>query len=300
MTAFRTTLTRADVEGQARAGPRRPQRADGERRGHRRDPHRARRCRPSPSSPTRAARSSCSSHFGRPEGRATRSSRCSRSRSRCREHLGPPGRLRRGLHRRAGGRSAVAALKPGDIAAAREHPLPRRRGEERSRPSPRRLADARRPLRQRRLLGRAPRPRLDRGPRPPAAGLCRPRRWRPSSRRWRRRLEQSGAAGRGGRRRRQGLDQARPARAISSPRSTHSIIGGGMANTFLAAQRRRCRQVAGRAGPRRRRRARSSTRRDEAELRDPSCRSTSSSPSEFKAECAEHRTYDVDAIPPTR
>ncbi len=38
------------------------------------------------------------------------------------------------------------------------------------------------------------------------------------------------------RRRRQGLDQARPARQPRQARSTSSTIGGGMANTFLAAR----------------------------------------------------------------
>jgi hypothetical protein len=69
--------------------------------------------------------------------------------------------------------------------AARKHPLPQGRGEERSglRQGARRQW---RHLRQRRLLGRAPRPRLDRRPRPTS---CRPMPaapCRPNSRRWKR------------------------------------------------------------------------------------------------------------------
>ena len=105
---------------------------------------------------------------------------------------------------------AVAAMKDGDVLSPREHPLPRRRGEERSglREGAR---EARRPLGQRRLLGGAPRACLDRGPRPRAAGLCRPRhagRARGAGPR----AGGAGAPGHGGRRRRQGLDQDRPAR----------------------------------------------------------------------------------------
>ena len=95
-------------------------------------------------------------------------------------------------------------------AAPRKHPLPRGRGEER--PGLRQGAgDARRSLCQRRLLGRAPGPRLDGGPRPRAARLCRPHHAGGA-----RRPDQgpggAQAPGRRHRRRRQGLDQDRPAR----------------------------------------------------------------------------------------
>ncbi len=49
-------------------------------------------------------------------------------------------------------------------------------------------------------------------------------------------LETPAAAGDGDHRRRQGLDQARPALLSSSARSTVLVIGGAMANTLLAAQ----------------------------------------------------------------
>ena len=94
---------------------------------------------------------------------------------------------------------------------------------------------ARRPLRQRRLLRRPPRPRLDRGPRPSS---CRPMpaaRCRPSSRRWRPRS----------------AHPKRPVVAIVGGAKVSSkidvlehlvdkvdalVIGGGMANTFLLAK----------------------------------------------------------------
>ena len=105
--------------------------------------------------------------------------------------------------------AAVAAMKPGDILLSGEHPLPQRRGEERSGVR-RRARQARRPLGQRRLLGRAPRARLDRRARPQAARLCRPH----HAGRARSAGEGAGSAEEAGdrhRRRRQGLDQARPA-----------------------------------------------------------------------------------------
>ena len=84
-------------------------------------------------------------------------------------HLGKAGGLRRRLHRR-GAQKAVSGAEGRRRAASGEHPLPCRRGEER--PGLRRRArQARRPLRQRRLLGRAPRARLDRRPCPHAARL---------------------------------------------------------------------------------------------------------------------------------
>ena len=65
-----------------------------------------------------------------------------------------------------------AAMKDGDILLPGKHPLPQGGREERSGVR-RRAGKARRHLGQRRLLGRAPRARLHRRPRPHAAGLCR-------------------------------------------------------------------------------------------------------------------------------
>ena len=98
-------------------------------------------------------------------------------------------------------------MKNGDILClenTRFHP-----GEERERSALRRGARrARRHLGQRRLLGRPPRPCLDRGPRPRAARLCRPHH---GGRARRPRQGAGSAAAPGGRRRRrrQGVDQAR-------------------------------------------------------------------------------------------
>ena len=76
------------------------------------------------------------------------------------------------------------------------------------------------------------------------------------------------------------------------------VIGGGMANTFLHAQRRRDRQVPRREGPRRDGAAHHASGR--ARRAAPSsCRSTRSCAYEFKAG-AENRTYGVDAIPADR
>ena len=91
--------------------------------------------------------------------------------------------------------------------AAGEHPLPRRRGEER--PGLRQGAGRQwRHLRQRRLLRRPPRPCLDRGPGPPPAGLCRAHH-AGRARGARSGPRQSEAPGGGHRRRRQGVDQDR-------------------------------------------------------------------------------------------
>ena len=117
--------------------------------------------------------------------------------------------------------------------AAGEHPLPRRRGEER--PGLRRRAGGqRRPLRQRRLLRRPPGARLDRGPGPHAAGLCR--------------AHHAGGARRA--RPRAGQPRAAGAAIVGGAKVSTKLdllgnlvtkldmlaIGGGMANTFLAAQ----------------------------------------------------------------
>ena len=125
--------------------------------------------------------------------------------------------VRAGLRRRArpcSGRRPARRRR----GAAREPALPCRRGE--GRPGLRRPAgDAGRPLRQRRVLGLAPRPRLGHRPGRAAAALC-----RPSD------AGRAGGAGggagrrrapdRGGDRRRQGVQQARRARATSWSGST--------------------------------------------------------------------------------
>ena len=230
-------------------------------------------------------------HFGRPKGRdveaVAEADRCS--------PFGRPrasGRLRRGLHRRSGGegrRGHEGRRHP----APREHPLPRRRGEER--PGFREGAgEARRRLRQRRLLGRASRARLDRGPRPPAPGLCRPRHAggargarRRASRRRRARSSRSSAAPR-----------SRPrstSSRTSSRRSTRSSSAAAWRTPSCSAIDIGDRPLARRAGPRPRRRSGSWTGR--ARRTAPSsCRSTSWSPSELKAD-APHHTYGIDAIP---
>ena len=83
------------------------------------------------------------------------------------------GGLRRRLHRRDG-RARGRRDEDRRHSLPGEHPLSPRRGKERS-GFRRRARQARRHLRQRRLLGRAPRACLDRRPRPRAAGLCRAR-----------------------------------------------------------------------------------------------------------------------------
>ena len=104
-------------------------------------------------------------------------------------------------------------------AAAGEPALPRRRGGQRS-GLRRRSGRERRSLRRRRLLRRPPRPRLDRGDRPPAARLRR-RSDAPGAGGAGSGAGQSQAPGAGHRRRLEGLHQARPAeesrRASSTP-----------------------------------------------------------------------------------
>ena len=115
-----------------------------------------------------------------------------------------------------------------------EHALPRRRGKERS-GLRRRARQARRHLRQRRLLGRAPRARLDRRPRrtccrPMPAAPC-----RPSSTRSARRSstpQRPVAAIVGGAKISTKLDLLGNLLA----KVDALIIGGAMANTFLLAQ----------------------------------------------------------------
>ena len=184
---------------------------------HRRDPHRARRCRPSRRSPTRAARSSCLSHFDRPKGSATPE-----------QSLKPIAAAAVGV---SGGRwasptdcigerrrSRGRALKDGDILLLENTRF--HTGEEKNDPAfAEGAGEARRHLRQRRLLGRAPRACLDRG-----AGASLPayagRAMQAELDALAKGARATGAPGRRDRRRRQGLDQDRSARRTSSRRST--------------------------------------------------------------------------------
>ena len=151
-------------------------------------------------------------------------------------------------------------------------------GEEKNDPAFAKAAgEARRRLRQRRLLGGAPRACLDRGARPPAAGLCRPRH-AGRARCAREGPRGAGAPARRGRRRRQGLDQDRssrePRRRGSTPSSSAAAwrtpscsaidigVGRSLAEKDLAATARRIMDRAREtelrhhpAGRRRRRRA---------------------------------------------
>ena len=189
-------------------------------------------------------------------------------------------------------RRPSTALKDGDVLLLENTRF--HAGEEKNDPAfVEELAEARRPLRQRRLLGRPPRPCLDRGPRPRAAGLCGP--------------HHAGGAGgadegsrgaqapgRRHRRRRQGLDQDRPARKPGQQgrrpgdRRRHG-------QHLPARHGPRHRQVARREGPRRRRRCASSSGRGRPNCAiilpvDGVCAY------EFKAGAHNH-TYGIDAIP---
>ena len=123
------------------------------------------------------------SHFGRPKGRDPKNSLKPVAAEVGAYHQAA-GQIRRRLHRRGrrargGGDEARRHRLPG------EHPLPSRRGEERS-GLRRRARQARRHLRQRRLLGVAPRACLDRRARriccrPMPDAPCRPS-WKPSRR----------------------------------------------------------------------------------------------------------------------
>ena len=161
---------------------------------------------------------------------------------------------------------AIATLAPGDVAILENTRFDA--GEEKNDPAfAARLAALGDLLRQRRLLRRPPRPCLDRGHRPSAARLCRPgdgggaegagaRAWR------------SRAPGRGGGRRRQGLDQAGGAAAPGRQgrSSDHRRRHG---QHLPCRARSRCRQVALRARPRRHRRG-DPRRRRAGELHRPS------------------------------
>ncbi len=135
-----------------------------------------------------------------------------------------------GADGRGGGR------RPGDGGVALLENLRFHAGEEANDPAFAAAAGrARRPLRQRRLLRRPPRPRLDRGA---GRACCRPIRAWPCSASWRRWTRRWAT--------RSGRCSASSAAPRSRPSSTCSknlvakldklAIGGGMANTFLYAQ----------------------------------------------------------------
>ncbi len=157
-------------------------------------------------------------HFGRPKGRDAKDSLKPVAEALV-EGNQEAGRLRRRLHRRGRGQGRGC-----DEGRRRplpgEHPLPQRGRKERSGVR-RRTRKARRHLGQRRLLGRAPRACHDRRPRPQAARLCRPH----HAGRTRRTRQGAGSADQAGHRdhrRRQGLDQDRPAWKTSCQKSMRS------------------------------------------------------------------------------
>ena len=184
----------ADVAGKARARPRRPERAARGRPGRRRHAHPRLAADARAAARARRGEVRVCSHLGRPKGEDPRRSRSRRSRERLRELL-PDERIDVLENTR---------FDPGetknDAGFARE------------------LADGLRPLRQRRVRLGAPRARLDRGRRAPAARLrgllllARARAPRQAARRGR-------AAVRARRRRREGRGQARRARRTSAARA---------------------------------------------------------------------------------
>ena len=203
------------------------------------------------------------SHFGRPKGRPRHVAVAGHAR------LRPSARPSRAVRPRLPGRKRRRRARgdaPGRRRDPRKHPLPRRRGEERP-GAGRGDGRARRFLRQRRLLRRAPRPCLDRRPRPPPAGLCRPGDGG-GAEGARARARQSRAPGRGGGRRRQGLDQA--GRAQAPGRQGRSSDHRRRHGQHLPRRaRRRCRQepVRARSGFDR---GRDTGRRGAGELHRPS------------------------------
>ena len=145
------------------------------------------------------------SHFDRPKGKRVPEMSLAPMAAALGEVLGQRVRFAEdciGVAAAAGGRAHGARR----CAGAGEHPLSRRGGEERSRLR-RRAGEAGRHLRERRVLRRASRACQHRGRGASAAGLCRPAdagRTGGAGRGAR----QPGAAGRGDRRRRQGVHQA--------------------------------------------------------------------------------------------
>ena len=149
------------------------------------------------------------SHFGRPKGRDPKDSLKPVVAGSCRVIGRPVAFAEDCIGEEA--EAAVARMKPGDICCLENTRF--HKGEEKNDPAfAAALAEARRHLCQRRVLGGAPRARVDRRARRTAAGLCRARHAGRARGAGRKALEHAAAAGRGHRRRRQGLDQARSAR----------------------------------------------------------------------------------------
>ena len=146
-------------------------------------------------------------HFGRPKGRDPKESLkpvAAEVAHVIKQQVALRGRLRRRSRRESRRRDEGRRR-----AAAGEHPLPQGRGKERS-GLRRETRQARRHLRQRRVLGRASRARLDRRARAQASRLCGPHH-AGGARGARQGARSAAAPGDRDRRRRQGLDQARAA-----------------------------------------------------------------------------------------
>ena len=236
-------------QGQARAGARRPQRADGGRPGHRRHAHRARRADHQARSPTRAARSSCSRISAGPRGAIRKEFAEAGRARRCRRSIRQPVAFADDCIGEAAAK-AVAAMKDGDILLLENTRF--HKGEEKNDPAfvaaLAKLGDiyvndafsaAHRAHASTEGLGHCCRPM-------PAAPC------RPSSRRSSKALGSAEAAGGRDRRRRQGLDQARPARqSRDQGRCAGHRRRHGQHLPARAGHRRR--QVALRARPRRHR-----------------------------------------------
>jgi phosphoglycerate kinase len=180
----------------------------------------------------RAARSSARP-FRPAEGTRREDSACGRSCRAQRRARQQAGEFRRRLHRRRTPKAIAAAMNAGDILLLENTRF--HKGEEKN--DPRFVTGARRQwrhLRQRCLLGRPPRPCLDRRAwpsscRPMPAAPCRPS-WKPS--------QSAGLATRrpvmaivGGAKVSTKIDLLEPRQKVDA-----LAIGGGMANTFLAAR----------------------------------------------------------------
>ena len=195
-------------QGQTRARARRPQRADAGRRGRRRLAHRAQHAPTITEIADNGGKVILLSHFGRPKGRDPKESLKPVVAAVARI-IGRPIAFAEDCVGEVA-EQAVAAHEARRHSLPGEHPLPQRRGKERS-GFRRRARPARRHLCRRRVLGRAPGACLGRGDRASAAGLCRPRH-AGGTRGAGEGAARAGAPGRGDRRRRQNLDQARSAR----------------------------------------------------------------------------------------
>ena len=272
MTQFKT-LDDADVTGKRVSAAGRSQRADEGWQGRRQARASNGCCRPSARSPTRAAGSSFSPISVGPRVKPNPEMSLEPLAPVLSDMLGQPvgfaddcvGPVAAGI---------VAALKDGNVVLlenTRFHPGEEENEEEFAR----QLASLGDVYRQRRLFGRPPRPCLDRGSGPASALLCRPHHAGRTGGA-RKGPRRSRAAGRRHRRRRQGLDQDRPSEATSSTRVDALVIGGGMANTFLARRGRRtsASRSASTTSPRRQGRSPTPPRRPAARS---CCRATPSS-----------------------